>query len=173
VKMWGSEDKKMWRCEDVKMWGCEDEKMRRWEDVKMRRWKDVLQTPTIGRTLRSYALGKKWRFSMVQPLKLGMFNEPTKTLDFLQSLRYFQNRSDITSEVPRCRLAAQARRWTHLGRRPEHRRSAAGGDREAQHGVRGGEGRKGIQSWYLEVSLVSSVNSLDSCTITYLTYHNI
>ena len=49
---------------------------------------------------------QKWRFSMVQPLKLGMFNEPPKTLDFLQSLRYFQNRSDITSEVPRGRLAA-------------------------------------------------------------------
>ena len=77
VRMWGweekemswCEDERMWRCEDVKvkMWGCEDEKMWRWEDVRMRRcedekmwrWEDVLQTPTIGRTLRSDALGKK------------------------------------------------------------------------------------------------------------------
>ena len=36
---------KMSRCEDVKMRRCEGEKMR--------------QTPTIGRTLRSDALGKK------------------------------------------------------------------------------------------------------------------
>ena len=56
VKMRRCEDEKMWRWEDVKMRECEDEKMWRWEDVKMR---DVLQTPTIGRTLRSDALGKK------------------------------------------------------------------------------------------------------------------
>ena len=31
--------------------------MRRCEDEKMWRWEDVLQTPTIGRTLRSDALG--------------------------------------------------------------------------------------------------------------------
>ena len=60
------EDEQMWRWadvredvrEDVKMSRCErrceDEQM--WE--KMRRWEDVLQTPTIGRTLRSDALGK-------------------------------------------------------------------------------------------------------------------
>ena len=67
VKMWGCEDVRMWRWEDVKMWRCEDEKMWRCEDVKMGRcedekmWRgeDVLQTPTIGRTLRSDALGKK------------------------------------------------------------------------------------------------------------------
>ena len=67
VKMRRCEDERMWRWEDVKMRGCEDEKMWRWEDVKMRRcedermwrWEDVLQTPTIGRTLRSDALGKK------------------------------------------------------------------------------------------------------------------
>ena len=87
-KMWRCEDVKMRRCEDERMWRCEDVKMRRcekmWEDVKMRRWEedgrmrrcevekmwrcedekmwrweDVLQTPTIGRTLRSDALGKK------------------------------------------------------------------------------------------------------------------
>ena len=33
--------------------------MRRCEDEKMWRWEDVLQTPTIGRTLRSDALGNK------------------------------------------------------------------------------------------------------------------
>ena len=74
-KVWRWEDVRMWRWEDVKMWGCEDvrvwkwedvkkrrwedEKMWRWEDVKMRRWEDAWQTPTIGRTLRSDALGKK------------------------------------------------------------------------------------------------------------------
>ena len=66
VKMRRCEDERMCRWEDVKMRGCEDEKMWRWEDVKMRgcedekmwRWEDVLQTPTIGRTLRSDALGK-------------------------------------------------------------------------------------------------------------------
>ena len=57
-KMWRWEDVKMRRCEDVKMWRWEDVKMRRCEDEKMWRWEDVLQTPTIGRTLRSDALGK-------------------------------------------------------------------------------------------------------------------
>ena len=62
-------DGKVWRWADVKMRGCEDERMWRWADVKMRgcedemwRWEDVLQTPTIGRTLRSDALGKKIDF---------------------------------------------------------------------------------------------------------------
>ena len=72
VKMWRCEDVKMRRCEDVKMWGwedvkkrkCEDERMWRWEDLKMRRCKDkkmrrCLTDPTIGRTLRPDALGKK------------------------------------------------------------------------------------------------------------------
>ena len=59
VKMWRCEDEKMWRWADVKMWRCEDEQMWRWEDVKMWRWEDERQTPTIGRTLRSDALGKK------------------------------------------------------------------------------------------------------------------
>ena len=45
----------MWRWEDVKMRRCEDEKM--WSE-KMWRWEDERQTPTIGRTLRSDALGK-------------------------------------------------------------------------------------------------------------------
>ena len=74
VKMRRCEDEKMWRWEDVKMRRCEkmweDVKMRRWgededekmwrcEDEKMWRWEGVLQTPTIGRTLRPDALGKK------------------------------------------------------------------------------------------------------------------
>ena len=60
-KMW--EDvrrcEKMWedvrRCE--KMWEDVRRCEKMWEDV--RRWEDVLQTPTIGRSLRSDALGKK------------------------------------------------------------------------------------------------------------------
>ena len=63
----GHEDVKMWRWEDVKMRRCEDEQMWRWEDVKMRRcedeqmwrWEDERQTPTIGRTLHSDALGNE------------------------------------------------------------------------------------------------------------------
>ena len=68
VRMWRWEDVKMRRCEDEKMWEdvrrcekmrrCGDEKMWRWEEDEMWRWEDVLQTPTIGRTLRSDALGK-------------------------------------------------------------------------------------------------------------------
>jgi hypothetical protein len=53
------------RCEDKKMWRWEDVKMRRCEDEKMWRWEDVLQTPTIGRTLRSDALGKKLQSSRI------------------------------------------------------------------------------------------------------------
>ena len=72
------EDEQMWRWadvrEDVKMSRCEDEqmweKMWRWADVKMSRcedekvwrWEGEIQTPTIGRTLRSDALGKKSSF---------------------------------------------------------------------------------------------------------------
>jgi hypothetical protein len=58
VKMRRCEDEKMWRWEDVKRRRCEDEKVWRWENVKMRKWEDEIQTPTIGRTLRSDALGK-------------------------------------------------------------------------------------------------------------------
>ena len=66
VKRSRCEDEQMWRWADVKMSRCEDEKVWRWEDVKMRRcedekvwrWEDEIQTPTIGRTLRSDALGK-------------------------------------------------------------------------------------------------------------------
>ena len=58
-QMWRCEDVKMSRCEDEKMWRCEDVKMRRCEDEKMWRWENEIQTPTIGRTLRSDALGKK------------------------------------------------------------------------------------------------------------------
>ena len=60
VRMWMCEDdEKMWRWEDMKMRRCEDEKMWRCEDVKMIRCEDERQTPTIGRTRRSDALGKK------------------------------------------------------------------------------------------------------------------
>ena len=64
------EEEQMWRWEGVKIRGCEDEKMWRWEGVKMSRcedekvwekvwrWEDEIQTRTIGRTLRSDALGK-------------------------------------------------------------------------------------------------------------------
>ena len=69
MKMSRCEDEQMWRWADVKMSRCEDEQMWRWEDVKMSRcedeqmwrWEDEIQTPTIGRTLRSDALGKKAR----------------------------------------------------------------------------------------------------------------
>ena len=78
VKMRRREDEKVW--EDVKMRRCEDEKvwekMWRWEGVKMRRcerrcedekvwrWEDEIQTPTIGRTLRSDALGNNKNYLM-------------------------------------------------------------------------------------------------------------
>ena len=56
-------DVKMRRCEDAKMQRCEDKKMRRCEDVQMRRCENALgfkkQTPSIRRTLRPDALGKK------------------------------------------------------------------------------------------------------------------
>ena len=70
VKMRRCEDEQMRRWADVKMRRCEDEKvwqkvwrwegvkMRRCEDEKMWRWEGEIQTPTIGRTLRSDALGK-------------------------------------------------------------------------------------------------------------------
>ena len=53
-KMWRWADVKMSRCERRCERRCEDEQM--WE--KMWRWEDGVQTPTIGRTLRSDALGK-------------------------------------------------------------------------------------------------------------------
>ena len=75
-KIWRWADVKMRRCERRCEERCEDEQMWRWEDVRedvkmstcedekmlieqMWRWEDVLQTPTIRRTLRSDALGKK------------------------------------------------------------------------------------------------------------------
>jgi hypothetical protein len=54
--MWRCEDAKMRGCEDERMWGYEDVKMRGCEDKKIWRGEDVLQTPIIGRTLRSDAL---------------------------------------------------------------------------------------------------------------------
>ena len=62
------EDEQMWekmwrweRCEDEqlweKMWRWADVKMSRCEDEKVWRWEGEIQTPTIGRTLRSDALG--------------------------------------------------------------------------------------------------------------------
>ena len=68
VKMSRCEDEQMWRWTDVTMRRCEDEKMRyRCEDEKMWRWEDKIQTPTIGRTLRSDALGKNisWMLALV------------------------------------------------------------------------------------------------------------
>ena len=47
------------RCEKMWRWGEDEEKMGGWEDVKMRRCEYEIQTLTIGRTLRSDALGKK------------------------------------------------------------------------------------------------------------------
>ena len=98
VKMRRCEDEKMWRWEDVKwedvkwegvkwedvkMRRCEDEKVWRWEDVKMRgcedekmwRWEDEIQTPTIGRTLRSDALGKKANFWYNYPLYIYIIDK--------------------------------------------------------------------------------------------------
>jgi hypothetical protein len=78
VKMW-CEDEQMWRREDVKMSRCEKEKVWekvwRWEGVKMRRCEDEIQTPTIGRTLRSDALGNQnmW-FHRFQNLTQKMFD---------------------------------------------------------------------------------------------------
>ena len=103
VKMWRWEDVKLWRWEGVKMRRCEDQKMRRWEDVKIRRcedkkmmwrcedvkmrrcedeklwrWEDEIQTPAIGRTLRSDALGKNvW---MSRNAKPATRNEATRCL---------------------------------------------------------------------------------------------
>ena len=85
-QMWRWADVKMSRCEDEQMWrwadvreDIKDEQIWRWadvrEDVKMSRcenekvwekvwrWEDEIQTPTIGRTLRSDALGKKTIFN--------------------------------------------------------------------------------------------------------------
>ena len=85
VKMSRCEDEKvMWVCEDVKMSRYEDEQMWRWADVKMSRcedekvwekvwrWEDEIQTPTIGRTLRSDALGKN-NFPRFSNPKFGGF----------------------------------------------------------------------------------------------------
>jgi hypothetical protein len=53
----------VWRWEDVKMRRCEDEKVWRWEDE--------IQTPTIGRTLRSDALGNKGTQNQRQTLNFS------------------------------------------------------------------------------------------------------
>ena len=77
------EDEKMWRWEDVKWTGvkmrrCEDEKVWRWEDVKMWRWEDEIQTPTIGRTLCSDALGNKnWYGLLMYSLVMTNKNYPS------------------------------------------------------------------------------------------------
>ena len=47
---------------------CEDEKEGVREGVKMRRCEDEIQTPTIGRTLRSDALGKKVQTYTIEPM---------------------------------------------------------------------------------------------------------
>ena len=122
MRRWGEdgrmrrcEDEKMWRWEDVKMRRCEDERMWRWEDVKMRgcedekmwRWEDVLQTPTIGRTLRSDALGKKRLTKPCCNHQMAMdqatnhpWCEPLRGWPFWRSGRYYlarvQWRRDVT-----------------------------------------------------------------------------
>ena len=60
VKMSRCESRCDRRCEDEQMWRWADVKMSRCEDEKVWRWEGEIQTPTIGRTLRSDALGKKW-----------------------------------------------------------------------------------------------------------------
>ena len=69
AKMWRWEDVKMRRCEEEKMWGWEDVKMRRCEDEKMWRGEYVWQTPTIGRTLRSDALGNIYKNDLIANLQ--------------------------------------------------------------------------------------------------------
>ena len=106
VKMRRCEDEQMWRWADVKMSRCEDVKMRKWEVVKMRRceddvkmkkmrrweavkmrrcedeklwrWEDEIQTPTIGRTLRSDALGNN-RCGFLKSRYGGVFGKPWAT----------------------------------------------------------------------------------------------
>ena len=86
-KMWRWEDVKMRRCE--KMWRWEDVKMRRCEDEKMWRWEDVLQTPTIGRTLRSDALGKNGEArSHARKNNLNIFYLKKMRLANLQKARF-------------------------------------------------------------------------------------
>jgi hypothetical protein len=50
------------------------------EDVKMRRCEDEIQTPTIGRTLRSDALGKKQDFSATSFGTFGKIREPNNQI---------------------------------------------------------------------------------------------
>ena len=87
VKMRRCEDEKSWRWEDEKMWRCEDEKMWRWEDVKMRR---CFTDPTIGRTVRSDALGKKKR-----PASAWQGSEPLRTRTHLTNNQLLQRRFTI------------------------------------------------------------------------------
>jgi hypothetical protein len=59
--MWRWQEKIRRRCEDAKMWRWEALKTKpcRREDMNMKTGENVSQTPTIGRTLRSDALGQQ------------------------------------------------------------------------------------------------------------------
>ena len=92
-KVW----EKMWRWEgvreDVKMRRCE----RRYEDEKVWRWEDEIQTPTIGRTLRSDALGKKAvlsRQTLCPYHKMRNISQSNKILFFVNSY-YFRKFHEI------------------------------------------------------------------------------
>ena len=63
VKMRRCEEEQMWE----KVWRWEGVKKRRCEDEKVWRWEDEIQTPTIGRTLRSDALGKNQVLHWLSP----------------------------------------------------------------------------------------------------------
>ena len=76
VWRWEGEDEKVWE----KVWRWEGVKMRRCEDEKVWRWEDEIQTPTIGRTLRSDALGNKWVLIAFFSLHYGYSNIQLITL---------------------------------------------------------------------------------------------
>ena len=139
-KMWRWEDVTRRRCEDEKMWRWEDVKwedvkMRRWEDVKMRRcedekvwrWEDEIQTPTIGRTLHSDALGEKNEVDFHQ-IKPGQFFRSkyhqlsSQAYVFVVSIAIYspQFTSPRIASHPCCALAAETGRnhqWPNSGPR--------------------------------------------------------
>ena len=136
VKMSRCEDEQMWRwadvredvwkwadvkmsrcerrCEDEQIWRWADVKMRRCEDEKVRRWEGEIQTPTIGRTLRSDALGKNVgrRGTFEEDLQRCMSRGRRSTRDiFIRALggqgvdfRWFPDKG-CSSEHQTCRFA--------------------------------------------------------------------
>ena len=99
------EDMKMSRCEDEQMW----EKMWRWADVKMSRcedekvwrWEGEIQTPTIGRTLRSDALGNKGcPFSKKTKIPMAHLQESGRLSRSLVAFSYAKNQ-----KMGRCDLS--------------------------------------------------------------------